>query len=383
MDSHRDIERIAADWLARRGDAGRAWTDADQRALDAWLSASTAHQVAYIRLDAVWQQADRLKALGAGVPSGEVPDKSGWRRSPFFAHRSLAASSMAQPAPTRARTEGDVDAASGLSALRFRSRSGRPVRRRGLRLAGAAACVLLAATVSLGGWYRYAAPTEAIEFSTAFGDVREVPLPDGSAATLSSDTRLRMALTRRARRIELEHGEAYFQVVADAGRPFIVQVGETRLIAVGTRFAVRAESGEAAPDGDRTVRVVVTEGAVRLEPGGGVQPSSPPPLLTAGVVAMVRGSAVQVESGSPELAERALGWRTGDVVFSATPLAEAAAEFNRHNARRIVIDDPALAQMRVDGGFRIHNVDGFVRLLEVAFDVEAERTDDRVVLRRR
>lgn len=385
MDSHRQVERAAADWLARRGDAGRPWTAADQAALDAWLSASAAHQVAYIRLETVWRQADRLKALGAGVPAGEVPEKAVWRQSPFFAHRGLGAPAAARPEPAsvQAPAPSAAGAVQDLAGLQFRGRRESPARRRGLRLAGAAAGVLLAATLCLGGGYWYAAPTEQLEFRTALGDVREVSLPDGSEAMVSSDTRLQVTLTRRARRIELQHGEAYFHVAPDARRPFAVQAGEIRLTAVGTRFAVRADIGEGGSGVEGAVRVVVTEGVVRLEAGGAAPPGSPPALLTAGAMATVRGGEIQVESGSPEQAEQRLGWRTGEVVFSATPLAEAAAEFNRYNARRIVIEDPALAQMRVDGGFRIHNVDGFVRLLEVAFDVDAEYADDRVVLRRR
>jgi transmembrane sensor len=60
------IEEIAASWLARRD--GGEWTEADQAELEAWLGASTAHRVAYIRLEVAWEQARRLKA--AILPSG-------------------------------------------------------------------------------------------------------------------------------------------------------------------------------------------------------------------------------------------------------------------------------------------------------------------------
>lgn len=377
MDSHRRIEQAAADWLARRSDAARPWTDDDQAALEAWLSASTAHQVAWIRLETIWRQADRLKALGAGVPAGTVPDKTQWRQTPFFTHRGIGTAAMSVAHASTAGASEPADA-HNVAALQFRSRHARPARHWGLRLAGAVASVLLVAALSLGGWRWYASPVGQAEFRTAFGDVQEVLLPDGSIATLSSDTQLRATLLRRARDIELQRGEAYFQVVSDSRRPFTVRIGDTRVTAVGTRFSVRGEV-----DADAAVRVVVTEGTVRLDTGGPSQPAARSALLTAGAVATVHGGTVRVDSHSPEQAEQVLGWRSGELVFDATPLAEAAAEFNRYNARRIVIEDPALAQMRVDGGFRTSNVDGFVRLLEVAFDVRAERRDDSIVLRPR
>jgi transmembrane sensor len=74
------VEEIAAGWLARRD--GEGWSADDQVALTAWLQVATAHRVAYIRLDAAWQRACRLKAL-AGVPRSEIPP-SGKSQYPSF-----------------------------------------------------------------------------------------------------------------------------------------------------------------------------------------------------------------------------------------------------------------------------------------------------------
>ncbi|HET6396845.1 MAG TPA: FecR/PupR family sigma factor regulator, partial [Pseudoxanthomonas sp.] len=56
MDS-RATEQAAAEWLARR-DAG-AWTAQDERALQAWLAERTEHRVAWLRLQAAWDEAAR------------------------------------------------------------------------------------------------------------------------------------------------------------------------------------------------------------------------------------------------------------------------------------------------------------------------------------
>ena len=49
MTDSRQIEQQAADWLVRR-DTGD-WTPLDQQVLEAWLSASARHKVAFLRLD--------------------------------------------------------------------------------------------------------------------------------------------------------------------------------------------------------------------------------------------------------------------------------------------------------------------------------------------
>ena len=69
MDS-RTIDAVAARWLVRR--ESEAWNERDRVELDAWLSESTLHRVAFIRLDTVWQQAARLRSLGARARPGLV-----------------------------------------------------------------------------------------------------------------------------------------------------------------------------------------------------------------------------------------------------------------------------------------------------------------------
>ncbi|HEY0859507.1 MAG TPA: DUF4880 domain-containing protein, partial [Pseudoxanthomonas sp.] len=71
MTDSRQIEQQAADWLVRR-DAGD-WAPHDQQALEAWLSASARHKVAFLRLEAAWAEAGRLQALAAGLPAGGPP----------------------------------------------------------------------------------------------------------------------------------------------------------------------------------------------------------------------------------------------------------------------------------------------------------------------
>ena len=56
------IEADAADWLTSQRDSGN-WIQSDQAAFEAWLSQSSLHEVAFLRLEAAWARADRLAAL--------------------------------------------------------------------------------------------------------------------------------------------------------------------------------------------------------------------------------------------------------------------------------------------------------------------------------
>lgn len=341
---HRQIERDAALWLARR-DAG-GWADRQQSALDAWLAEDIAHRVAFLRLEAAWEEAARLKTFAAGDLAGRIPQRNEWARSPYFSPP------HARHAPKRNRTT---------------------ARRRWPVFAGIAASLLVAAVIAGSFAWRDYTHIDRASWETTTGARKVVRLPDGSTATLGSGTDLRIAFSRGERDLELTRGEAFFDVVHDAARPFVVHANGYRVTAVGTRFDVRR-------DADR-LRVVVTRGLVRLQSAR--DPAKPPSMLPAGSIATVADDDVAISQVTAEEAREALSWRDGFVVFHRTPLAEAVREFNRYNARQIVIADPALDALRVGGHFKLDNSDAFVRLMQAVFPVQAEQRGREIVLTRK
>jgi transmembrane sensor len=123
------------------------------------------------------------------------------------------------------------------------------------------------------------------------------------------------------------------------------------------------------------IRVVVTEGKVRVEIA-----ERPTASLTAGAVALTTDAGTFVQVSSLSDAEDYLAWLRGVLVFHESTLAEAAAEFNRYNSRKIIIADSAVGPMRIAGAFRSSNLDGFVRLLEQGYPIRFVQQEDRIVL---
>jgi transmembrane sensor len=346
------IEAAAADWFAKR-EAGR-WRAEDQAHLEAWLDASTANRIAYIRLQTAWERSGRLKALGAGVPSGTIPPRDSWGfaaspkgSAPVISPETLDAEHHLQRAPK-------VRAV--LSA----------------RLARATAISLMF-VLAIGTAWQFLA-NHAHSYTTQIGAISTVPLSDGSKITLNTDSQIRVALNASERRIELDQGEAYFEVAKDAARPFIVAIADKRVIAVGTKFSIRREQDD--------IRVLVTEGRVRIERNGSSS-RTPETQLAAGSQARTAQAAVLVDQPPPMEVEQLLSWRTGYIVFRDTSLADAVADFNRYTTRKIVIEDPAIANIRIGGNFRSDNADAFLSLIQNGFPIHVEQHTDRIVLTKR
>lgn len=337
------IEEQAARWLARRNDGG--CSENDEAEFQAWLEQSTGHVVAYLRLQAAWQQAARLKALN----TGRSPALEGWRFTSF-----------SPDTPAVGETEANAQA----KALS---------KRRAPVLSAIAASVVLA-VVSATVWYLWPIGQN---YRTPVGGFASVPMKDGSNITLNTDSQIRIAVTETERHVDLQQGEAFFEVAKDPQRPFIVTVGKRRVIAVGTAFSVYR-------DGD-DVRVAITEGRVKIEdtaasPAAEQNFDTDILTISAGTVARATNDGVLVQKKPIPEIEGDLSWRTGYLSFRDTTLAAVVAEFNRYNDAKIFIEDPTIASIRVSGKFRSTQFDAFIRLLEQGFPVQARNSGGEIFL---
>jgi transmembrane sensor len=251
-------------------------------------------------------------------------------------------------------------------------------------LAAAAAVALSVATYHFG---THSAPQPV-------GPATRV-LADGTVVELNDTAIIVADYTATERRVRLERGEAHFTVTKDATRPFIVTAAGVSVRAVGTAFNVRLA--------DATVEVLVTEGQVRLQTPPPTQtapvatgnsgtappatPSAPPAperLLAARERAVVAttpsAAAPEIATLTPGEIARVLAWQHRLLDFTATPLGDVVAAFNRRNTTQLVLADPGLAALRVNASLRSDNVIGFVKLLATGFGVRAEHRGENEIL---
>lgn len=333
--NQQQIEQQAAEWLALR-DSDR-WTPENEARLERWLDESTAHTVNFIRMETAWRKADRFKALGAGFAVDVVPTPEQFNVS--------------------------SQAGLGVPVLREQVSRARSTRKRSIAIA---ASVVLAAGAAIIRSVWPPGPS----YSTPVGGLASVPMQDGSKITLNTDSAVRVEVTETARRVDLKQGEAFFEVVPDAKRSFVVNAGSRSVVVLGTRFSVRREGGE--------IQVQVTEGKVRIEngdPGGAVE-------LVAGGVAHTATAGTVVQSRPVAEVQESLSWRSGYVVLWDADLAQAVAEFNRYNERKLALGGEIPQAVKLTGKFKATNVDAFVRLLEDGFGVRAHKEGDKIVLQR-
>ncbi|WP_445682710.1 FecR family protein [Radicibacter daui] len=239
-------------------------------------------------------------------------------------------------------------------------RRARTVRRAGF-VTSLAVLLLFAGLYRAGLYDRYRA-----DYYTGVGVVDHVTLEDGTIVSLNSDTAIRVHYTPERREIELLRGEAFFEVSHNAARPFIVEDNDLRARAVGTRYSVRAGSG------NTTANVRVEEGLVEVQHGDDHA------LLHAGQSASLEGNGTLAVETTDVVNQTA--WRTGKLVFSRRPLRSVLASLEKYRLGRIVLTDDQTGDQLVSGIFDLADTDQALRALAARLPIRVTYATDLLVI---
>jgi transmembrane sensor len=242
-------------------------------------------------------------------------------------------------------------------------------RRRWLPLAAAAG---LAAAV-LGGYLAWSLAARSVvsqSYASAVAQNRDIVLPDGSRVALGGASRMALRFSGERRQVELSEGEAFFEVVHDSAKPFVVKVGAVTVRDVGTAFDVR-RTGE-------RVSIAVTEGRVQIAAGPG----------SADMLEAVAGQQVAYDPAtasmrvSPLVPGQATAWRDDRLAFDDEPLSVVVANLNRYSPRPVRIADAGLERLAFTGTIKLESIDRWLDALPQVLPVQVSARRDEVVLSR-
>ncbi|MCW5737614.1 MAG: FecR family protein [Enhydrobacter sp.] len=188
------------------------------------------------------------------------------------------------------------------------------------------------------------------DYATTTAELRAVTLEDGTRIELAGETSIDVAFTASERSVRLLKGEAFFDVRADAKRPFEVKAADLSIKVVGTAFNVRLSSS--------TTAVAVAEGVVEARYAG--QPV--PTTLTKGEVVEVGRDGGSIRQATISPADVA-PWRGHQLIVHGAPLREVVADIRRYSGTWIIFDDSRLAGQQVSGVYDLHEPERALRLL--------------------
>ncbi|WP_261374144.1 FecR family protein [Yersinia bercovieri] len=174
---------------------------------------------------------------------------------------------------------------------------------------------------------------------TAVGEIKHIPLDDGSEIILNSNSAVNIHYSSGQRLITLQQGEVYAIVAKDqAKRPFVVSSRDAQARALGTRYVVEQQQQE--------TKVSVVESIVEVRANGNLQAK----------VTLVAGQQVSLNkhafTGPVSNNRNADSWLQNQLIFEDAPLEQVIEQLTRYRAGLMYIDPRsrrALSELRFTG----------------------------------
>lgn len=234
------------------------------------------------------------------------------------------------------------------------------------RLSRIAALFLVLIVPSIIYFFFFMSPQQDILHAET--QLLESTLPDGTEVTLNKGSVLHYPehFRGKERKVSLE-GEAYFDVVRDEDKAFVIEAGTMQIRVLGTSFYVNTKSN------NNTMEVVLLSGSVQLSYQDKTM------LLEPGDKAVVMKEAdelVKQQNTDPNL----LAWKTKVLRFNNASLAEVVNVLEKVYEKEIRILNPELLQCRITATFEGESFESVMMVIQSTLNIEVRPNNNMIEL---
>lgn len=202
------------------------------------------------------------------------------------------------------------------------------------------------------------------ELRTLKGQKLDIKLSDGSRIRLNANTKISYPekFSNDKREVSLD-GEAYFEIVHDAQRPFIVRTAHASTRVLGTSFNVLA--------GTESTAVTLVEGKVNVS-----LPNGASTTLTPNLQATIARELKQIDTREVDVT-KFTGWKDNTLDFDNTSVKEAFAIIENWYDVEIIVEDQQLLNCIITSKYQnesLENVlNSFRFILKMDFTINGQQ----------
>jgi transmembrane sensor len=233
-----------------------------------------------------------------------------------------------------------------------------------LRIAAAALLVLAIGSITV--WLTRPGLLSGEKTYTAGADERnlQVKLPDGSSIFLNRNSELRYKndFGDESRNVKLR-GEAFFNITADASKPFRIDAGKAVVEVVGTSFSVLTENSGSE------VEVFVKTGKVVVEDKAGSQSL----ILEPGYIGTIGSEkSARILNNDPNY----LAWNTGNLLYKGEKLEVVFRDLKKVYNMQIVAEDSSILEYPWNSSIDYQPQDNIIRMICLSFNLGYSKDGD-------
>lgn len=215
--------------------------------------------------------------------------------------------------------------------------------------------------------------TEWTTQTAAPGKMLSVTLPDRSTVMLNSGSSIRYSkdFVRDDERLVQLSGEAFFDVMHQTKRPFVVESGKIKTVVYGTSFNVRAYKSESR------IQVFVKSGKVGvLKNGDKSQPIflSPNHMLTFDTLAKTFSKIVYTDNVADH-------WKNGSLVFEQTPILEVFSALSRRFDVKFDTTAYQHCSCTLTARFERQDLTAILKTIQTLMNIKMNKIDQTIYLK--
>lgn len=204
------------------------------------------------------------------------------------------------------------------------------------------------------------------------GQRAQLTLQDGTEVWLNAQSTLKYPsrFSKKQRKVEVM-GEAFFDVVTDSKRPFIVGTPQVNLEVLGTQFNIYSYSET------NFTETALVEGSLKVTDN----------IDENNSVVLKPNEQVCFENGklsvSPILNAEHLLWREGIYSFNNEKLIDIIEKLELYYDVDIIVEDPEIFNVKYTGKFRQRDgIDEILRILQIIqpFKIEKDKDNNSITL---
>ena len=226
-----------------------------------------------------------------------------------------------------------------------------------LYIKSAAVVTLVISITAFLFYYNASVNNASVNYVTAYAapaKTKVVLLPDGTRITLNSNSTLRYPekFNGKNREVSLK-GEAYFEVVHNINKPFVIRSGRLKTNVLGTSFSVTAYSATQA------MNVTVLTGKVAVKD----EQTQALAILTRGQWATAKPGGKSFILGKMAAPEDAIAWIDNKLIFEDTDLQDVVEKLSNKYNVQINISSKKLAHEHITGIFQSQSLPDILKAL--------------------
>lgn len=199
------------------------------------------------------------------------------------------------------------------------------------------------------------------------GEHKRIVLPDGTKVILNAGSFMKYPerFTQDFRRIEMD-GEAFFEVVHDEDKPFVVSTKDVSVKVLGTSFNVKAY------DMDEQILVSVRSGKVQVDMTDAMMRLLPDEQL----VFFRKNGEIQKRN---ESARHATVWIDGGLYFNKTPICSVVKELERMYNCKIELSGDKPYDDYIYGEHDNKSLESVLKSIQYSTDIKYRKEGDKII----